>query len=124
MSWIHIETEWECKDGTLTAMARATFDPSRSWFRRSQNPMELDIQLLEHEQIHFDIAEVAVRKIRATFQTFTSACAEPGGQNRSSTSSRAPIATCSKSRNASTARPHMASTGASRRSGSGGYWGF
>jgi hypothetical protein len=79
MSWIHIETEWECKDGTLTAMARATFDPSRSWFRRSQNPMELDIQLLEHEQIHFDIAEVAVRKIRATFQTFTSACAEPGG---------------------------------------------
>ena len=79
MSWIHIETAWECKDGTLTAMARATFDPSQSWFRRSQNPMELDIQLLEHEQIHFDIAEVAVRKIRATFQTFTGACAEPGG---------------------------------------------
>ena len=41
--------------------------------------MELDIQLLEHEQIHFDIAEVAVRKIRASFQTFTSACAEAGG---------------------------------------------
>jgi len=79
MSWIHIETEWECKDGTLTAMARATFDPSRSWFRRSQNPMELDIQLLEHEQIHFDIAEVAVRKIRASFQTFANACAEAGG---------------------------------------------
>ena len=79
MSWIHIETEWECKDGALEAMARATFDPSRSWFRRSQNPMELDIQLLEHEQLHFDIAEVAVRKIRASFQTFTSACAEAGG---------------------------------------------
>jgi hypothetical protein len=78
MSWIHIETEWECKDVTLKTMARATFDPSRSWFR-SQNRMELDIQLLEHEQIHFDIAEVAVRKIRATFQMFTSACAEPGG---------------------------------------------
>ena len=41
--------------------------------------MELDIQLLEHEQIHFDIAEVAVRRIRASFQTFTSACAEAGG---------------------------------------------
>jgi len=78
MSWIHIETEWECKDVTLKTMARATFDPSRSWFR-SQNRMESDIQLLEHEQIHFDIAEVAVRKIRATFQTFTGACAEPGG---------------------------------------------
>ena len=79
MSWIHIETEWECKDGTLMAMARATFDPSRSWFRRTQNPMELDMQLLEHEQIHFDIAEVAVRKIRASFQTFTGACVEAGG---------------------------------------------
>ena len=65
MSWIHIETEWDCKDGTFTSMARGTFDPSRSWFR-SQNQMELDIQLLEHEQLHFDIAEVAVRKIRAT----------------------------------------------------------
>lgn len=78
MSWIHIETEWDCRDGTFTSIARATFDPSRSWFK-SQNKMELDFQLLEHEQIHFDIAEVAVRKIRETFQTFTSACAEAGG---------------------------------------------
>ena len=78
MSWIHIETEWECKDVTLKTTARATFDPSRSWFR-SQNRMELDVQLLEHEQIHFDIAEVAVRKIRASFQTFSTACAEAGG---------------------------------------------
>ena len=79
MSWIHIETEWECKDGRFTATARATFDPTQSWFRRSQSPMQLDIQLLEHEQIHFDIAEVAVRKIRASFPTFTSACTEAGG---------------------------------------------
>ena len=126
MSWIHIETEWECKDGTLTAMARATFDPSRSWFRTVAEPaMELDIQLLEHEQIHFDIAEVAVRKIRASFQTFTSACAEAGGTDPiRARSSRAPIAICRKSRNASTARPHTASTRASRRSGSGGYGRF
>ena len=79
MSWIHIETEWECKDGTFMATARATFDPSQSWFRRSQSPMQLDIQLLEHEQIHFDIAEVTVRKIRAGLQKFTDACAEAGG---------------------------------------------
>jgi hypothetical protein len=79
MSWIHIETEWECKDGRFTATARATFDPTQSWFRRSQKPMQLDMQLLEHEQIHFDIAEVAVRKIRASLQDFTDACAEAGG---------------------------------------------
>lgn len=79
MSWIHIETEWECKDGTFIGTARATFDPAQSWFRRSQNPMQLDLQLLEHEQIHFDIAEVAVRKIRASLQKFTDACAEAGG---------------------------------------------
>ena len=49
---------------------------------------------------------------------------KPAGQIRLSTSSRAPTAICSKSRNASTARPHTASTRASRRSGSGGYWLF
>ena len=37
------------------------------------------MQLLEHEQIHFDIAEVAVRKIRARFADFKNACAEAGG---------------------------------------------
>ena len=61
------------------AIARATFDPAQSWFRRSQNPMQLDMQLLEHEQIHFDIAEVTVRKIRASLQSFNGACAEAGG---------------------------------------------
>ena len=40
--------------------------------------VERDMQLLEHEQIHFDIAEVAVRRIRERFQSFESACAEPG----------------------------------------------
>jgi len=101
LSWIHIETAWECEAGTLVATARATFDPMRSWWRTAQgsvwgsaggrmsssqaqqearrSSMERDIQLLEHEQIHFDIAEVTVRKIKARFAGFTNACAEPGG---------------------------------------------
>jgi len=101
MSWIHIDTGWECEDGMLVATARATFDPSRSWWRNTRgniwgnagerksssqaqlearrNVMLLDLQLLEHEQLHFDIAEVTVRKIKARFQDFKNACAEAGG---------------------------------------------
>jgi len=101
MSWIHIETEWACEDGTLVATARATFDPSQSWWRSTRgsvwggsgerisstqvqqdarrSALELDMQLLEHEQIHFDIAEATARKIRARFAQFKNACAEAGG---------------------------------------------
>jgi hypothetical protein len=100
MSWINIETAWECDGSALVATARAEFDPSRSWWRggvggvwgsgerasssRAQEDarrsvQQRDAQLLEHEQIHFDIAEVTVRKIRARFQDFKDACAEPGG---------------------------------------------
>ena len=101
MSWIHIETEWACKDGTLVGTARAMFDPSRSWWRNTRgnvwstaggrmgsadavlearrNVLQLDLQLLEHEQLHFDIAEIMVRKIRARYQDFKHACAEAGG---------------------------------------------
>jgi Bacterial protein of unknown function (DUF922) len=101
MSWINIETEWECEAGTFVATARAMFDPARSWWRTTRgnawigvgermsssqaqqqarmSAMQLDLQLLEHEQLHFDIAEVSVRRIKARFQEFTNACAEPGG---------------------------------------------
>ena len=40
--------------------------------------MEIDIQLLEHEQLHFDIAEVTVRRIRMRFLDFKDACGEAG----------------------------------------------
>ena len=101
MSAIAIETSWECEGGALVTAARATFDPSRSWWRNSQggvwgnagerasssqvqqsarrNVLQRDSQLLEHEQLHFDIAEVTVRKIRARFADFRNACAEAGG---------------------------------------------
>jgi hypothetical protein len=103
LSWLHIETSWECVVGELEATARATFDPSLSWWRTvygnvwgnasdrvgggaSQRQMEarrsvmqLDQQLLEHEQLHFDLTEIAVRRIRKRFEDFKGACAEPGG---------------------------------------------
>ena len=101
LSWINIETSWECEGGALVARARAMFDPSRSWWRNTRgnvwggtgermsssqaqlearrNILLLDQQLLEHEQLHFDIAEVTVRKIKARFEDFKNACAEPGG---------------------------------------------
>ncbi|MEO5742874.1 MAG: DUF922 domain-containing protein, partial [Vicinamibacterales bacterium] len=80
---------------------RAAFDPSRSWWRTAQgsvwgsagermsstqaqqaarsSALQRDIQLLDHEQLHFDIAEVMVRKIRARFEGFKNACADAGG---------------------------------------------
>lgn len=101
MSTIGIDAAWECDAGVLVASARATFDPLRSWWRNAQGGVwaaaaerqnsiqaqqearrsagERDMQLLEHEQIHFDIAEVTVRRIRAGFAGFTNACAEAGG---------------------------------------------
>ena len=101
MSEISIDASWECEGGALVTSVRATFDPSRSWWRNSpggvwgsagerasssqvqqaarRNALLRDSQLLEHEQIHFDIAEVTVRKIKARFADFKNACAEAGG---------------------------------------------
>ncbi|HUP40335.1 MAG TPA: DUF922 domain-containing protein [Vicinamibacterales bacterium] len=101
MSAISIDAAWECEAGALVSSARATFEPSRSWWRNSggsvwagagermnssqaqlearRNTLQRDAQLLEHEQLHFDIAEVTARRIKARFANYTSACAEAGG---------------------------------------------
>ena len=60
-----------------SAGERASSSQAQQEARRSA--LQRDMQLLEHEQLHFDIAEVAVRKIRARFADFKNACAEPGG---------------------------------------------
>jgi len=101
LSWLHIESSWECVVGELVASAHAIFDPSQSWWRTSygniwgnagerttatqaqmqarRNIMQLDRQLLDHEQLHFDLAELAARKIRKRFGEFKDACLDPGG---------------------------------------------
>src|SRR5688572_5794231 len=92
MSAISIDASWECERGALVAAARATFDPSKSWWRNPggsvwgnvgermsssqaqqearRSALQRDMQLLDHEQLHFDIAEVVVRKIKARFTEF------------------------------------------------------
>jgi hypothetical protein len=101
LSWITIDAEWECQGTTLVSSARAAFDPSRSWWRYSQGNIwgnagervsssraqqdarrslvDRDLQLLDHEQLHFDLAEAIVRKIRAEFAAAKNACADPAG---------------------------------------------
>jgi hypothetical protein len=99
LSSLYIETEWTCEEGALAAKARATFDPALSWWREgSQNvwsenggrapqggfenrvpASERERQLLEHEQVHFDLAELAVRKLRKRFDELRQVCREPGG---------------------------------------------
>ena len=92
MSAISIDAAWECAAGALVSSARATFNPSRSWWRNAQggvwggvaerasssqaqegarrNSMQRDMQLLEHEQLHFDIAEVGAREDRGALCGF------------------------------------------------------
>jgi hypothetical protein len=102
LSWLNVEAEWECQAGALFATARATFDPSRSWWRGSRmasigarrssarraraeaerSVVQFDLQLLEHEQLHFDIAELAARKLRARFDAFKDACDEQDDSER------------------------------------------
>jgi len=103
MSWLNVDASWECKGGEMSLFVlRATFDPARSWWRtttgsvwagvdpssgidRIQNDIRRgaegrEKQLLDHEQLHFDLAEVAVRKLRSRFDELKGACADPDGE--------------------------------------------
>lgn len=79
LSWINIEASWECDRASLVTSVRAAFDPTRSWWRSTHGRVQLDAQLLEHEQLHFDLAEVVARQIRKRFDEFKTACSEAGG---------------------------------------------
>jgi hypothetical protein len=100
MSAISIDAEWECKGSTLVSSVRANFQPGRSWWRNTpggvwagagermnssqamaearRNTVQRDAQLLEHEQLHFDLAEVTVRRMRAQLAKYANACGEAG----------------------------------------------
>jgi Bacterial protein of unknown function (DUF922) len=103
LSWLNIDASWECEAGELFATARATFDPTRSWWRGAQGNIwegagertsgvsrthvearrgmvQRDMQLLEHEQLHFDLTEIAVRRIRKRFVELKNACDDPDGR--------------------------------------------
>lgn len=101
-SWIRIEASWRCISGALNTTITAVFDPSRSWWLGSQwNPWEdvdsrrkwlsrsrADIEnkrhialseadLLRHEQLHFDLAELTAAKIRQRLSALDGVCTRP-----------------------------------------------
>lgn len=105
MSWLSVDASWDCKGGQMNAVVlRATFDPARSWWRTTTGSVWTrvdpssgidriqsdarrgaegrDRQLLDHEQLHFDLAELAVRRLRTRFEEMKGACADPDGEAR------------------------------------------
>ena len=99
-SWIRIEASWRCISGVLNTTIAAVFDPARSWWLGSQwNPWEdvdsrrkwlsrsradienkrhialSDADLLRHEQLHFDLAELTAGKIRRRLAELDGVCA-------------------------------------------------
>jgi len=101
-SWVGLDVSWECREREARSHALATFDPDQSWWRsgtpsiwggideglsRSQlenrrTAAERDEDLLRHEQLHFDLTELAARKIRKQFEDLSRACATPAGDGR------------------------------------------
>jgi hypothetical protein len=101
-SWVGLDVTWECREGEARSHARAIFDPDQSWWRsgtpsiwggideglsRSQlenrrTAAERDQDLLRHEQLHFDLTELAARKIRKQLEDLSHACAAPGSGDR------------------------------------------
>jgi hypothetical protein len=98
MSWLSVDVSWECEAGELFGTARATFDPARSWWRLAQgniwqsdgtrsvsrareearrSVVERDVQLLDHEQLHFDMTELAARRVRKRFADSKDVCGDP-----------------------------------------------
>ena len=81
LSAVGLEVEWRCEDDALLGMVRATFDPGRSWWRPGDaRGYRADSQLLEHEQLHFDLAQVAARNLQGRFESLKDACARPDGR--------------------------------------------
>ena len=101
LSWLNVEASWACDGDKLTGTARAFFDPARSWWRVAQGNIwegvgersggvsrthvdvrrsaaQRDVQLLEHEQVHFDLTEIAARKVRSRFEELADSCGSPG----------------------------------------------
>lgn len=101
-SWVGLDVSWECREGRGSWYASAVFDPARSWWpppipgvfrgiigdgmsraelesRRTALQRD-DEDLLRHEQLHFDLTELAARKIRQRLEGLQRACATPGAR--------------------------------------------
>jgi hypothetical protein len=70
-----ISYEAECGAGVLTSRIVTAFLPEKSWVKRSllERP-EAAAKSLRHEQTHFDLSEVQVRKARRALAELTNPC--------------------------------------------------
>jgi hypothetical protein len=59
-SWVGFDTAWTCDRSGFVFHVRTSFNPSQSWVR----PGSQDDSLLRHEQMHFDLTELAARQLR------------------------------------------------------------
>jgi Bacterial protein of unknown function (DUF922) len=99
LSFLRIEAAMTCRDGRIEGTARAVFIPgqswwlgahtrmwervgdSKSWLGASRRDLEMKTaikdaneELLRHEQLHFDMAELAARRIRQRLEASSGAC--------------------------------------------------
>jgi Bacterial protein of unknown function (DUF922) len=63
--------QWHCPPTELNPTVEAFFDRNGSWVI---DTMKGNGRLLEHEQIHFDLAEVYARMLRQKLRTFKITC--------------------------------------------------
>jgi len=64
-----IEQSYSCKDGNFTFDIKAKFNRDKSWTRTYRN-----MEVLEHEQKHFDLTEIYARKMRMTYYSLKTPC--------------------------------------------------
>lgn len=71
----------QCLDTVLTYSVLATFDPSISWVRSDiLTDSVAGRRSLQHERTHFNITEVAARRVRRALAAVAGAC--PGHEDR------------------------------------------
>ena len=71
-SRLTISLRFSCRNSVPNLDVHAEFDRSHSWAKPNMPP-----SLLEHEQVHFDIAELYARGTRKAFANVMNPCANP-----------------------------------------------
>lgn len=64
------DATWHCPSPKLEFSVKAYFDPSKSWVR----PEMKSDEVLRHEQLHFDLAELYARTFRGEMSEFKVPC--------------------------------------------------
>ena len=72
-SRIAIGLNFQCKNGKANHIVTAEFEKNNSWYDSKYKSDDV----LNHEQLHFDIAEVFARKLRSKLSSMKNACDRP-----------------------------------------------